>query len=59
MHVVKLGDNLFMDFYPGDLPEEDKGIGGVWNGTGKLNDLQELQFYPVHIFAKLEVSKKN
>lgn len=58
IHVVKLGDNLFMDFYPGDLPEGDKGIGGVLEGTGKLNDLQELQFFPVHIFAKLEVGQK-
>ncbi len=58
IHVVKLGDNYFMDFYPGSLPEEEKSIGGIFSGSGELNDLQELQLFPVHIFAKLEVSQK-
>jgi len=60
VHVVKLGDHLFMDFFPTTMPESESkkglGIGSLFDGE-KMNGLREIHLYPVHNFAKLEVKQ--
>jgi len=54
VHLIKLGDNLFMDFFPTSLSEKEKGIAGVAEG---INSMREIHLHPVHTFAKLETSQ--
>ncbi|MBE9509960.1 MAG: hypothetical protein IMY71_03710 [Bacteroidetes bacterium] len=42
IHLIKLGGNYFMDFYPGN------------NNQLEINELLELHLFPVHTFAKVQ-----
>lgn len=46
VHIVKLEDSFFLDFYPADNYDEQIG-----------NDLLASNLLPVHTFAKVEISK--
>jgi hypothetical protein len=52
VYLVKLGDNLFMDFYPGSLPDKE-----AKTTETKMNSMLETHLFPVHNFAKLEVGQ--
>jgi len=43
VHRLKLGDTLFLDFFPGDRGDEET----------KRSDLYQYHFVPVHSFAKV------
>lgn len=63
IHVIKLGSDFFMDFYPTSMPNEDElkqdaGIGNLVKELEKMNSLKAFHVYPVHNFAKLEVGQK-
>lgn len=63
IHVVKLGKDLFMDFYPTSMPSEDElkqeeGFGSLLKDLEKVNSLKAFHIYPVHNFAKLEIEQK-
>jgi hypothetical protein len=45
LHIVKLGDNFFFDFYPGDNDH-----------IKDMNGYLSLQFIPVHTFAKVNIT---
>lgn len=47
LNLFKLGDETFLDFYPGENEILDEGI----------NSLMEFHLLPVHTFAKIEISK--
>ncbi len=59
VHVVKLGSHFFLDFFPTDLPQDEKGnsIGGIVKSLEKVNEMQSWHLLPVHTFARLEVSQ--
>lgn len=46
VHLVKLGDNLYFDFYPD----------GDQNGVQDLDDFLQIHLFPVHTFARVELS---
>jgi len=46
VHLLRLGDTLFLDFYP-----EDAGIKEM-----NRNDFYQFHFLPVHTFAKVSLS---
>ena len=54
VHVVKLGSYYFMDFYPGNMPDEKNG--GVLDNPEKLNSFMKLHLLAVHTFAKVEMT---
>ncbi len=57
VHVVKLGDHYFMDFYPDDMPDEKTtGIGSMLGNPQELNSFMKIHLLAVHTFAKVELS---
>lgn len=48
VHLVKLGDLVYFDFYPD----------GDENGVKDLDDFLQIHLFPVHTFAKVELSKE-
>lgn len=46
VHLVELGDQAYFDFYP----EGDQ------NGVKDLDDFLQIHLFPVHTFAKVEIS---
>lgn len=59
VHVVKLGSHFFMDFFPGDMPEETTASSGsIVTKQWEINDFLSYHLLPVHTFAKVEMSGK-
>jgi hypothetical protein len=58
VHVIKLGSHLIMDLFPTGLPDDgkDNGVGRILKNTERINSLRQAHLYPVHIFAKLEIT---
>lgn len=58
VHVVKLGSHYFMDFYPGEMPEEktSSSIGIMLGNLNQMNNFMELHLLAVHTFAKVELT---
>lgn len=59
-HFVKLGDDVFVDFFPAHLNKSD----GVFSteaypSVEKMNSLLALHTMPVHTFAKVEVTDEH
>jgi len=53
VHIIKLDENYFMDFYPTDMPN-----GNVFSSNLQLdniNSFQAIHLVAVHTFAKLEL----
>ncbi len=56
--VIRLGKHYFIDFYPKDMPSEETGNGNNFFGkNNSMNSLQATHLWPVHTFAKLEVTQ--
>jgi hypothetical protein len=56
VHIIKLGNHYFMDFYPTGLPEEDKSsVSKYFDASANENSFMAIHLLPVHTFAKLEV----
>ena len=53
VHVIKLGKNYFIDFYPSNSEE---GLSPVVSDIYKMNSMQQVHLLPVHTFAKLELT---
>lgn len=51
VHVIKLGNHFFMDFFPMNLKEAGIEI------VDQMNSMQSYHLLPVHTFAKLEVNE--
>lgn len=56
VHVVKLGSHYFMDFYPGNLPEDYKQ--SKVGDPAVMNEFLKRHLIAVHTFAKVELSGK-
>lgn len=54
IHIIRLGGDLYMDFYPAELPKEEreKDLGMF---ESPYNDLFSYHILPVHTFAKLKL----
>ncbi|MFQ5445617.1 MAG: hypothetical protein ACE5FF_01680 [Saprospiraceae bacterium] len=53
VHIIKLDENYFMDFYPTDMPQ-----GNVFSSNlqlDNLNSFQAIHLIAVHTFAKMEL----
>lgn len=60
VHVVKLGSHYFMDFYPGQLPNDEtiNSVGKIVQDPLQMNSFLQLHLLAVHTFAKIELSAK-
>jgi hypothetical protein len=56
VHIVKLGENYFIDFYRDDPNKSDKEKYDFGFNSDKLNGLEAFHLLPVHTFAKLEIT---
>lgn len=60
VHFVKLGDQLFMDFFPETIGDSKSVLlGKSYFGDLEKNSLYFMHFVPVHTFAKVEISAKS
>ena len=53
VHLVKLGDDYFFNFYPGELEEEEKNHEAFDIRPDKFNNLEGFHYFPVNTFAKV------
>lgn len=60
VHVVKLGNHYFMDFFPGNLPDDENvnSIGKIFKDPSQMNGFLKYHLLAVHTFAKVELSGK-
>lgn len=60
VHVVKLGNHYFMDFFPGSLPEDMAAVRKAPNFRDPeiMNNFLKNNLIAVHTFAKVEISGK-
>ncbi|MBI5917699.1 MAG: hypothetical protein HY842_20200 [Bacteroidetes bacterium] len=60
VHIIKLGETYFMDFYPADMPDEKSGsLSGIFKETEQINNFTKIHLLAVHTFAKLEITGKD
>lgn len=59
VHIIKLGETYFMDFYPSDMPDGNSGSpSDVFKETEQINNFTKIHLLAVHTFAKLEITGK-
>lgn len=54
VNVLQLGDQYFIDFYPVEMPKQNKKLNFSLL-PGNNNDMLDIHLLPVHTFAKLNV----
>ncbi len=59
VHVVKLGVHYFLDFYRADPEKSDFEKHNISFDPDRLNDLETFHLFPVHTFAKLEITDEH
>ncbi len=55
-HLVKLGDDYFFNFSPGDSSKEDEEKYPELKGK-KFNDMEIFNYYPANTFAKVSMKE--
>jgi hypothetical protein len=53
VHIIKLDENYFMDFYPTDMPNGNVFYSGL--RLNEFNSFQAIHLIAVHTFAKMEL----
>jgi len=55
VHIIKLNENFFMDFFPADMPSEDAKRFAGGQQQEHINTFHSIHLFPVHTFAKMEI----